>query len=559
MRDTPSTEPRAEVPDWEAFYASYRKPGYIQGFEIGPKLGGGMFGVVYKARRESIGKSYAIKFLRVEDPGVRDQVLRELGTVGLFAQVDHPNLVSIEDQGIVDGIPFIVMGYAGDETLRDRFEAGRLSEEDALRLFVQVARGVSALHEHSLVHFDLKPANVFLKGDIARVGDYGLSKLITETAMSLSTGRGTPYYMAPEMLRRKGDHRSDIYSLGVILFEALAGEVPFRGDSEWEVLKGHEEKPVVFPAAIPQRYHVILGKALAKRPEDRFASVADMLHALQAPAALGESLRFDLPPGPAVISTSLAPRAIQQADEAVRDAGRVLRDARRQQLDRFEARQDRSQTSSWRSTALPWMCLFGALVFWRSDAVRVGSLQVGLGKALLFVAIVLFLSRRRHRPEPFVRRANAAPWFVLLFATLMMGGCFLWMAAAPAPGPIVESRVVESGSRAWAGQAPREARKTSRRSPASVSALQTSGEVDVLSRVLNSVQQGIDAAARAARGVPYDVLRSVRTEFARLAATSPASSLIGSKYRDAIHAIDSVLDEREKDGTRLPDSEPTSK
>ncbi|MCA8969501.1 MAG: serine/threonine protein kinase [Planctomycetes bacterium] len=559
MKETPSTGPRAEVPDWEAFYASYRKPGYIQGFEIGPKLGGGMFGVVYKARRESIGKSYAIKFLRVEDPGVRDQVLRELGTVGLFAQVDHPNLVSIEDQGVVDGIPFIVMGYAGDETLRDRFEAGRLSEEDALRLFVQVARGVSALHEHSLVHFDLKPANVFLKGDIARVGDYGLSKLITETAMSLSTGRGTPYYMAPEMLRRKGDHRSDIYSLGVILFEALAGEVPFRGDSEWEVLKGHEEKPVVFPAAIPTRYHAILGKALAKHPEDRFASVADMLHALKAPAALGESLRFDLPPGPAVTVAPRTQRASQHADEAVRGAGRMVRNARRQRRDRFEARQDRSDNASWRSTALPWLCLFGALVFWRSDAVRVGSVQVGLGKALLFAAIVLFLTRRRHRPEPFVRRANAAPWFVLLFATLVMGGCFLWMAGAPAPGPIPEPLVVASASRSWSGPVPRGDRATSRRAPTSVAALQPFGEIDALRRVLNSVQQGIDAVARVARGVPYEVLRSVRTEFARLEASSSASSPIGSKYRDALHAIDSVLDEREQDGTRLPDSEPTSK
>lgn len=276
----PSYEP-AQVPDWEAFYANYRKPGYIQGFEIGPKLGGGMFGIVYKARRESIGKSYAIKFLRLEDPGVRDQVVRELDSVALFAQVDHPNLVSIEDRGVVDGIPYIVMGYAGEETLRDRLEAGNLAEDEKLRIFAQIARGVSALHEHALVHFDLKPANVFLMGDIARVGDYGLSKLMTESAMSLTTGRGTPYYMAPELLRRKGDHRSDIYSLGVLLFELLSGEVPFSGENEWEVLKGHEEKPVAFPSSIPMHYHALLSKALAKRPEDRFATVADFIEALR--------------------------------------------------------------------------------------------------------------------------------------------------------------------------------------------------------------------------------------------------------------------------------------
>ena len=165
--------------NWESFYANYRKPGYIAGYEILNKLGGGVFGMVFKARKESIGKDYAIKFLKVDDEAVRDAVVRELGTVRFFAQIDHPNLVSIEDKGEIDGIPFIIMSYAGDETLQQRLQPGALEREDGLRVFIQAARGVQALHERSLVHFDLKPANIFLKGDIARVGDYGLSKLIT--------------------------------------------------------------------------------------------------------------------------------------------------------------------------------------------------------------------------------------------------------------------------------------------------------------------------------------------------------------------------------------------
>ena len=108
-----------------------------------------------------------------------------------FAQIDHPNLVSIEDKGVVDGIPYLVMSYAGQETLQKRLQQGALAREEALRIFVQAARGVQALHEHSLVHFDLKPANIFLKGDVARVGDYGLSKLVSESRNSLSFGRGT--------------------------------------------------------------------------------------------------------------------------------------------------------------------------------------------------------------------------------------------------------------------------------------------------------------------------------------------------------------------------------
>ncbi len=285
--------------DWEAFYRSYRKPGYLPGFEIVNKLGGGMFGLVFKARKESIGKDYAIKFLKVDDDTVRDAVMREIDNVSFFAQIDHPNLVSIEDKGTVDGIPYLVMSYAGQETLQKRLQNGRLARDEALRIFVQAARGVQALHDHSLVHFDLKPANVFLKGDVARVGDYGLSKLVSASRNSLSFGRGTPYYMAPEMLQRRGDARSDVYSLGIILFECLYGDVPFKGDSEWEVLRKHEVATPEFPPhALAGDREVIL-RCLQKKPEDRFPSVTELLHALQAPAALGESLvwhRGDAPP-----------------------------------------------------------------------------------------------------------------------------------------------------------------------------------------------------------------------------------------------------------------------
>ncbi|MBI5853132.1 MAG: serine/threonine protein kinase [Planctomycetes bacterium] len=285
-------DPRAAI-DWESFYRNYRKPGYVAGFEIVNKLGGGVFGVVFKARKESIGKDYAIKFLKVDDQGVRDAVLRELESVDHFAQIDHPNLVSIEDKGVVDGIPFIVMSFAGQHTLRTRIDERSLTPDEALRIFVQAARGVCALHEHSLVHFDLKPANIFLKGDIARVGDYGLSKLVTESRNSLSFGRGTPYYMAPEMLKRRGDARSDIYSLGVILYECLCGDVPFRGDSEWEVLRKHETEEPRIPDTVAPPLRAVILRCLAKDPDQRFQSVRDLLHELHAPASLGES--FVLP------------------------------------------------------------------------------------------------------------------------------------------------------------------------------------------------------------------------------------------------------------------------
>lgn len=275
--------------DWEQFYRDFRKPGYIDGYEIRQKLGGGSFGVVYKAQKASIEKHYAIKFLRVEESKLRELVLRELETVSLLAEIDHPNLVTIEDKGTVHGIPYIVMGYAGEETLRTRLEEGPLNGDIALDLFVQVCRGVLALHDHSIVHFDLKPANVFLKGKAARVGDYGLSKLVGDAGMTLSMARGTPYYMAPEVSRHQGDHRSDIYSLGVILYECMAGEVPFQGDNEWEVMRAHETQEVVCPPAIRAALKPILNRMLAKDPADRFQRLEDVLRDMGAPVHLGES------------------------------------------------------------------------------------------------------------------------------------------------------------------------------------------------------------------------------------------------------------------------------
>ena len=125
----------APAPDWEAFYRDYRKPGYVPGFEITTKLGGGTFGLVFRARRLSIGKDYAIKFLQIDDAEVARAVQAELDQLRHFAQIDHPNLVAIEDRGLVDGIPFVVMAFAGSETLRDRMPRAALTPRGPSRAY----------------------------------------------------------------------------------------------------------------------------------------------------------------------------------------------------------------------------------------------------------------------------------------------------------------------------------------------------------------------------------------------------------------------------------------
>ncbi|MGE0144694.1 MAG: serine/threonine-protein kinase [Planctomycetota bacterium] len=318
-------------PDWEAFYANYRKPGYVPGFEILQKLGGGAFGIVFQARKQSIGKDYAIKFLKLDETGdVRKGVLAELDSVRHFAQVDHPNLVAIEDRGEVDGIPYLVMNFAGSTTLKDLLPAAGTGEREELRrLFFQVSRGVAALHDHGLVHFDLKPGNVFVKGGVARVGDYGLSRLLAHSRASLSMGRGTPYYMAPELLDRRGDQRSDIYSLGVMLYEILVGRVPFVGDSEWEVLEKHRREAPEFPSTLSSIDRDVLASALAKDPSARFASVGAMLTALGvAPAGVFTSPSASLPSQPSQ-PRRISPQQIAAAKDKLRRAARDAGDAAR--------------------------------------------------------------------------------------------------------------------------------------------------------------------------------------------------------------------------------------
>ena len=276
--------------DWEDFYRAFRAPDFIPGYELQNHLGGGAFGEVYKARKSSIGKAYAIKFLRLDEAANRGAIERELEQVRLFASIDHPNLVTIEDMGVVMDVPYLVMGYAGEETLGRRIERADLDPESALRYFVQACRGVLALHDRRLAHFDLKPSNVFLKGDVARVGDYGLARLLIEGRQTLSMGRGTPHYMAPEMLRNRADHRADLYSLGVILYESLTGRLPFGERGSGGMIVRESDQPPAFPPGFPARVAPVVTRALRLEPADRYASVHELLADLGQTARQGESV-----------------------------------------------------------------------------------------------------------------------------------------------------------------------------------------------------------------------------------------------------------------------------
>ncbi len=308
--------------DWELFYNRLRTPGFLPGYEIQGRLGGGAFGDVYKAEKQSIGKVYAVKFLKVSE---EDVVLRELEHVSYFAAIDHPNLVTIEDVGVVLGVPYVLMGYAGEDTLARGMKRGDIDRESMVRYFVQACRGVLALHDRRLAHFDLKPSNIFIKGDVARVGDYGLSKLLSDGRQTLSFGRGTPHYMAPEMLKNRADHRADIYSLGIILYEGLAGRLPFGLSSE--TILREDDDPPEFGDDFPTALRGVVECATRLDPEQRYWSVLEILEEMGQTARQGDSVRFGTllaAPSPAPARALLAEGTEPSSPTAPGDAGRPI-------------------------------------------------------------------------------------------------------------------------------------------------------------------------------------------------------------------------------------------
>ncbi|MEX1025533.1 MAG: serine/threonine-protein kinase [Planctomycetota bacterium] len=294
--------------DWEAFYGAFRQPEFLPGFEILHHIGGGAFGEVYKAKKASIGKAYAIKFLKLDDETTRRAIERELEQVRHFAAIDHPNLVTIEDMGVAGDVPYVIMGYAGEDTLAKRIRRRELPQAEALSVFRQMCAGVAALHERRLAHFDLKPSNVFLNGDVARIGDYGLAKLLSEGERTLSVGRGTPQYMAPEMLEQRADHRADIYALGLILFECLAFQPAFP-ESAWGGVLREDDRPPTFPVGFPKHIERVIARAVRRDPLDRYQDVA--------------ALVAELEPGREPVADVAPPRAALGVDE-LRDAARQL-------------------------------------------------------------------------------------------------------------------------------------------------------------------------------------------------------------------------------------------
>ncbi len=261
----------------------------ISHYRILEKLGEGGMGVVYKAEDRKLKRTVALKFLpqSVSDETSRRRFVQEAQAA---SSLEHPNICSIHEiDETPDGRVFIVMPCYEGESLQAKIERGPMEFEEAVSVATQVASGLSKAHEKGIVHRDIKPANILMTNDgLAKIVDFGVAKLSGRTKLTKTgTMPGTIAYMPPEQLKgRDVDQRSDIWALGVVLYEMVTGRTPFGGDYEQAVayaILNEEPRPVrVSRPELHPDVERVINKALSKDPDGRYQTTNELIDALQS-------------------------------------------------------------------------------------------------------------------------------------------------------------------------------------------------------------------------------------------------------------------------------------
>jgi tetratricopeptide (TPR) repeat protein/tRNA A-37 threonylcarbamoyl transferase component Bud32 len=272
---------RDSTVDW----ASSHGPRTLGKFELIEAIGSGAFGTVYKARDLRLDRTVAIKVPRsgnLADRADLDRFLREARSV---ARLRHPSIVPVHDVGEHEGVPYLVSDFVQGLTLTDLLSARRLTSREAAELVAAVAGALQYAHEQGVVHRDVKPSNILLD-DVGRphLMDFGLARRDAGDVTMTIDGQvlGTPAYMSPEQARGEGhrvDGRGDVYSLGVVLYQMLTGELPFRGTPRMllhRVLHDEPRRPRSLNDRIPRDLETICLKAMAKEPGRRYTSAAEL-------------------------------------------------------------------------------------------------------------------------------------------------------------------------------------------------------------------------------------------------------------------------------------------
>jgi len=257
-------------------------------FRIVERIGAGGMATVFKAYQPTLDRYVAVKVLpayHAQDPIFVKRFTQEARSV---AKLQHANIVPIHEFGEQDGITYIVMEYVEGGTLKDRLKQRALTVPEAVDFVIQAAEGLGCAHSHGIIHRDVKPANMLLRKDgHLLLSDFGIAKILegTTNLTRVGTGIGTPQYMSPEQgTGQPVDRRSDIYSLGIVLFHALTGRVPFNAESPLTITVKHLNDPLPVEylrhVGVPQPIEQVLLKMTAKAPADRYQTTDALIEAL---------------------------------------------------------------------------------------------------------------------------------------------------------------------------------------------------------------------------------------------------------------------------------------
>src|SRR6202045_3252445 len=261
-------------------------------YEIVGELGRGAMGVVYKATDPVIGRTVAVKTIKLSAEGTgltRPELLARFQTEARAAGLlTHPNIVVVFDAGEEEGIFYITMELVEGRSLQSMLDAQQVFPLPRIvKLMEQVCSALDFAHQRNVVHRDIKPANLMLTADdTVKITDFGTAKIIQFGTAQTSHVMGTPSYMSPEQVKGKPvDGRSDIFSLGVILYELMTGEKPFPGENIttviYKIINGEPIPPRSLNSSIHPGLSAVITRALAKEPADRFQSCHELMSALK--------------------------------------------------------------------------------------------------------------------------------------------------------------------------------------------------------------------------------------------------------------------------------------
>ncbi len=260
----------------------------VSHYELLEKIGSGGMGVVYRARDLKLDRVVALKFLSAA-PSMSDaERQRFVGEAKAASALDHPNIGAVFDiDETSDGRTFIAMAYYPGETLKEKI-AGDASLDDVIPIVIQVVQGLAKAHSRGIIHRDIKPSNIIVTDDgVAKIIDFGLATVSDATLSAVAATRGTPAYMSPEQaLGQDVDARTDLWAVGVMLYEIVTGKLPFSASNAtavlFEVVHTEPTRPRELRADVPPQLERIVLKALAKKREDRYSSAADLARELAA-------------------------------------------------------------------------------------------------------------------------------------------------------------------------------------------------------------------------------------------------------------------------------------